>query len=144
MAKAQRPEITTLTAAQLEALLAELRPQVPAATYQLIAALLQTLQWVMAAFEQKTISIARLKRMLFGHAKETTAKKATAKKAAAKKATVKKVAAKKPVAKKLATKTPAARKPAAKKAPTKRPAAPRPPDKKPTTKKPAAKKKAAK
>ena len=74
MAKAQRPEITTLTATQLEALLAELRPQVSAATYQLIAALLQTLQWIMAAFEQKTISIARLKRMLFGHATETTAK----------------------------------------------------------------------
>jgi hypothetical protein len=74
MAKAQRPEITTLTATQLEALLAELRPLVPAATYQLIAALLQTLQWIMAAFEQKTISIARLKPMLFGHSTETTAK----------------------------------------------------------------------
>lgn len=74
MAKAQRPEITTLTAAQLEALLAQVRPLVPAATYQLIAALLQTLQWIMAAFEQKTISIARLKRMLFGHSTETTAK----------------------------------------------------------------------
>ncbi len=74
MAKAQRPQITTLTAAQLEALLAQLRPLVPAATYQLIEALLQTLQWIMAAFEQKTISIARLKRMLFGHSTETTAK----------------------------------------------------------------------
>ena len=61
MAKAQRPQITTLTAAQLEALLAQMRPLVPTATYQLIAALLQTLQWIMAAFEQKTISIARLK-----------------------------------------------------------------------------------
>lgn len=74
MAKAHRPQITTLTSAQLEALLAELRPVVSVATYQLIAALLQTLQWIMAAFEQKTISIARLKRMLFGHATETTAK----------------------------------------------------------------------
>jgi hypothetical protein len=74
MAKAQRPEITTLTATQLDQLLTELHPLVPAATYQLIAALLQTLQWIMAAFEQKTISIARLKRMLFGHATETTAK----------------------------------------------------------------------
>ena len=74
MAKAQRPQITTLTAAQLEALLAQMRPLVPTATYQLIAALLQTLQWIMAAFEQKTISSARLKRMLFGHSTETTAK----------------------------------------------------------------------
>ena len=74
MAKAQRPEVTTLTGAQLEQLLAELRPLVPAATYQLLEGLLQTLQWIMAAFEQKTISIARLKRMLFGHSTETTAK----------------------------------------------------------------------
>jgi transposase len=74
MAKAQRPEIATLTTAQLDQLLAELRPLVPAATYQLIAALLQTLQWITAAFEQKTLSIARLKRMLFGPATETTAK----------------------------------------------------------------------
>ena len=74
MAKAQRPELTTLTGAQLEQLLADLRPHLPAATYQLIEGLLQTLQWIMAAFEQKTISIARLKRMLFGHSTETTAK----------------------------------------------------------------------
>jgi len=73
MAKAQRPEVTTLTATQLEQLLTELRPLVPAATYQLIEGLLQTLQWIMAAFEQKTISVARLKRMLFGHSTETTA-----------------------------------------------------------------------
>jgi transposase len=74
MAKAPRPEVTTLTGAQLEQLLAEVRPLVPAATYQLLDGLLQTLQWIMAAFEQKTISIARLKRMLFGHSTETTAK----------------------------------------------------------------------
>ena len=74
MAKAQRPEVTTLTATQLEQLLAQLRPLVPAATYQLIEALLQTLQWITAAFEQKTLSLARLKRMLFGHSTETTAK----------------------------------------------------------------------
>lgn len=73
MAKAQRPEITTLTSAQLDQLLAELHPLVPAATYQLIAAMLQTLQWIMGAFEQKSLSIARLKRMLFGHSTETTA-----------------------------------------------------------------------
>jgi transposase len=54
-------------------LLAELRPLLPAATYQLIEGLLQTLQWIMAAFEQKTLSIARLKRLLFGHSTETTA-----------------------------------------------------------------------
>ncbi len=74
MAKAPRPEVTTLTEAQLEQLLAEVRPLVPAATYQLLDGLLQTLQWIMAAFEQKTLSIARLKRMLFGHSTETTAK----------------------------------------------------------------------
>ena len=73
MAKAPRPEVTTLTGAQLEQLLAEVRPLVPAATYQLLEGLLRTLQWIMAAFEQKTISIARLKQMLFGHSTETTA-----------------------------------------------------------------------
>ena len=73
MAKAPRPEVTTLTGAQLDQLLTELRPLVPAATYQLIEGLLQTLQWIMAAFEQNTISIARLKRMIFGHSTETTA-----------------------------------------------------------------------
>jgi hypothetical protein len=57
MAKAPRPEVTTLTGAQLEQLLAEVRPLVPAATYQLLAGLLQTLEWIMAAFEQKTLSI---------------------------------------------------------------------------------------
>jgi hypothetical protein len=74
MAKAPRPEVTTLTGAQLEQLLTEVRPLVPAATYHLIEGLLQTLQWIMAAFEQKTISIARLKRMLFGHSTEKTGK----------------------------------------------------------------------
>lgn len=74
MAKTQPPEITTVTEAQLEQLLGEVRPLVPAPTYQLLAALLQTLQWIMAAFQQNTISLARFKRMLFGHATETTAK----------------------------------------------------------------------
>ena len=74
MAKAPRPEVTTLTGAQLEPLLAEVRPLVPAATYQRLEGLLQTRPWILAAFEQKTLSIARLKRMLFGHATETTAK----------------------------------------------------------------------
>ena len=78
MAKAQRPEVTTLTVAQLEQLLAELRPLLPATTYQVIEGLLQTLQWVMAAFEQKTTSIARLKRMLFGPATEKTGQILTA------------------------------------------------------------------
>jgi hypothetical protein len=74
MAKAQRPEVTTLTGTQLEQLLAELRPLLPAATCQLIEGLLHTLQGIMAAFEQKTLSIVRLKRMIFGHSTETTAK----------------------------------------------------------------------
>src|SRR5512140_2743213 len=73
MSKAPRPEVTTLTGTQLEQLLADLRPQLPAATYQLIEGLLQTLQWILAAFEQKTISMARLKRTLFGHSTETSA-----------------------------------------------------------------------
>ena len=74
MAKAQRPEVTTLTVTQLEQLLDDLRRLLRAATYHVVEGLLLTLRWVMAAFEQKTTSIARLKRMLFGHTTETTAK----------------------------------------------------------------------
>jgi transposase len=73
MAKAQSPEVIALTVAQLEQLLAELRGLLPAATYQLVEGLLQTLQWVMETFQQKTTSIARLKRILFGHKTEKTA-----------------------------------------------------------------------
>jgi hypothetical protein len=56
----------SLSSAELEKLLGELRGPLAPATYQLVEALLRTLQWVMAALEQKTTSLVRLRRMIFG------------------------------------------------------------------------------
>ena len=65
MNKSDAPEIISLSAAELEKLLGELRGPLAPATYQLVEALLQTLQWGMAALEQKTASLGRLRRMIF-------------------------------------------------------------------------------
>lgn len=70
MAKA--PDIVSLSAAQLDQLLSELRPLLPGPTYQLVESLLRTLQWLMAAIEEKKLSIARLQRMIFGNQTEKT------------------------------------------------------------------------
>jgi hypothetical protein len=66
MNKSAAPQIISLSAADWEELLGELRGPLAPATYQLVEALLRTLQWVMAALEQKTASLARLRRMIFG------------------------------------------------------------------------------
>jgi hypothetical protein len=73
MAKTAAPVIVELSAVQLEALLAELREKLPPATYQLLENLLRTLQWVLQTLEEKTTSIGRLKRWLFGAKTEKTA-----------------------------------------------------------------------
>ena len=52
MNKSAAPQIISLSAADLEKLLSELRGPLAPATYQLVEALLRTLQWVMAALEQ--------------------------------------------------------------------------------------------
>ena len=70
MNKSNAPQIISLSAAELEKLLGELRGPLAPATYQLVEALLRTLQWVMAALEQKTASLARLRRMIFGEKTE--------------------------------------------------------------------------
>jgi len=59
---------------ELEQLLVELRQQLAPATYQLVESLLQTLQWILALLEQKSLSLARLRQMLFGPKTETTDK----------------------------------------------------------------------
>ena len=74
MNKRGAPQIISLSAAELEKLLGELRGPLAPATYQLVEALLQTLQWVMAALEQKTASLARLRRMIFGEKTEKACK----------------------------------------------------------------------
>jgi len=74
MSKSAAPQIMSLSAAELEKLLMELREPLAPATYQLVEALLRTLQWVMAALEQKTASLARLRRMIFGAKTEKASK----------------------------------------------------------------------
>jgi len=66
MAQSATPEIIRLSTAELEKLLSELRGLLPAATYQLVEALLRTLQWVLALLEEKTATLARIRRMLGG------------------------------------------------------------------------------
>src|SRR5213076_986214 len=70
MAKTNRPEIVHLSQAELERLLAELRPRLAPGTYQLIQALLQTLQWIMGLLERKETTLTRLRRIIFGEKTE--------------------------------------------------------------------------
>jgi len=74
MNKSAAPQIISLSAAELEKLLGELRSSLAPATYQLVEGLLRTLQWVMAALEQKTASLGRLRRMIFGAKTEKACK----------------------------------------------------------------------
>jgi transposase len=66
MAQPATPEIIRLSEADLEQLLTELRGLLPAATYQLVEALLRTLQWVLALLDEKTATLARIRRMIGG------------------------------------------------------------------------------
>jgi hypothetical protein len=61
-----------VSAAQLEQLLTELRQSLAPATYQRVESLLRTLQWMMALLEAKKVTLARLRRLLFGPKTETT------------------------------------------------------------------------
>ena len=74
MAETKTPEIVSVSAIELEQLLVELRRQLAPATYRLVESLLRTLQWMMALVEEKTLTLARLRRVLFGHKSETTEK----------------------------------------------------------------------
>jgi hypothetical protein len=72
MAETQTPEIISVSAAQLEQLLTELRVQLAPETYRLVESLLRTLQWIMVLLEEKKLTLARLQRVLFGPKTETT------------------------------------------------------------------------
>jgi transposase len=74
VAEIKTPEVVTLSAVELEQLLIDLRWQLAPATFQLVESLLRTLQWMMALLEEKSVTIARLRRVLFGHKTETTEK----------------------------------------------------------------------
>jgi len=69
-AKGKPPQIVQLSTAELEQLLAEVRPLLPPATYGLIESLLRTLVWIMGLVEQKQTTIARLRRLIFGEKTE--------------------------------------------------------------------------
>ena len=64
--KSQTPEIVSVTAGQLEALLLELRTHLPLKLYERVEALLRTLQWVMEKIEKAQTTIGRLHRLIFG------------------------------------------------------------------------------
>ena len=72
MAKSTAPEIVSLSSSQVEELLAELAPLLPAETYGLLEKVLRTLQWLMGAIEAKNTTLGRLARMLFGAKTEKT------------------------------------------------------------------------
>ena len=70
--KRPTPEILTLSADQLEQLLAKLAAALPADLFGLVEKLLRTLQWMMQALEAKDTSLGRLGRLLFGAKTEKT------------------------------------------------------------------------
>ena len=70
MAPPATPEIIRLSTADLERLLGELRALLPAPTYQLVESLLRTLQWVLALLEEKTATLARIRRLIGGKQSE--------------------------------------------------------------------------
>lgn len=66
MAKSKAPEVIVLSSDQLEQLLVKLAALLPEDIYQMVETLLQTLQWIMAVVEKKNITLARLRRVVFG------------------------------------------------------------------------------
>lgn len=66
------PEITSLNAGQLEALLASLEKLLPRVMYEQVAGLLRTLQWVMELIQKKNTTLSRLNRLIFGASTEKT------------------------------------------------------------------------
>lgn len=73
-ARGKAPEIVQLSTAELEQLLAEVRPLLLPARYALIESLLRTLVWIMGLLEQKQTTIARLRRLIFGEKTEKARK----------------------------------------------------------------------
>ena len=72
MAQPAAPEIIRLSVADLEKLLAQLHTLLPPATYQLVESLLRTLQMVLGLLEDKTATLARLRRLMGGKQTEKT------------------------------------------------------------------------
>ncbi len=72
MSQSKAPEIASVTAEQLQALLANLRTLLPGLMYEQVAVLLKTLQWVLGLIEKRNTTIFRLHRWIFGGKTEKT------------------------------------------------------------------------
>ena len=66
MARSKQPQILSLSAVELEELLAQLQSGLRPELFAKVQGLLQTLQWLMGVIAQKTYSLRRLQRILFG------------------------------------------------------------------------------
>ena len=74
MAKGKGPEVSHVSARQVEELLPALRAQLSSETYPLVESLLRTLLWIMAVLEEKKATLGRLREALFGSKSEQTRK----------------------------------------------------------------------
>lgn len=74
MAKIKQPQITSISAEELEELLAQLRSWLPPKLFLKVQDLLETLRWLMGVIEQKTYSLRRLRRLIFGSKTEKGSK----------------------------------------------------------------------
>lgn len=66
MAQAKAPEIISLSPEEAGQLLAQLKELLPADLHQKLSLIVQTLIWLMAVVEEKTLSLERLRRLIFG------------------------------------------------------------------------------
>ena len=66
------PDLARVDAGQVEELLALLKGELTALTYEKVALFLHTLTWVLGLMEQQSTSLRRLKRLIFGSPSEKT------------------------------------------------------------------------
>ena len=72
MSQGKRPDMASVNAGQVEELLAILKGELTALTYEKVALFLRTLTWVMGLIEKQSTSMGRLKRLIFGSKTEKT------------------------------------------------------------------------
>ena len=68
------PPSIQLSQEELQGLLSQLRPLLPEALFARVESLLRVMLWILGVIEQKQITLARLRRMLFGETSEKTRK----------------------------------------------------------------------
>ena len=72
MSNAHPIEVLAVPRAELTELVERVRPQVSEADYQLLRRLIDTVAFVLEVLQRKTLSLARLRRLLFGPRTEKT------------------------------------------------------------------------